>query len=60
MNNQGLILTYIIAVFVLCLALVLTGKPEQQAEYNHYCEMVEIYKDSGGEYGWPPFRGECE
>ena len=24
---------------------------------RQYCEMVEIYDRSGGEYGWPPYRG---
>lgn len=25
-----------------------------------YCEMTEIYKKTGGDYGWPPFDGDCE
>jgi len=27
-----------------------------------YCEMVEIHNETGGEYGWPPYRDniECE
>ena len=24
-----------------------------------YCEMVQAWHSSGGEYGWPPFEGEC-
>ena len=31
---------------------------ERQAE--HYCEMVELYHESGGEHGWPPYKGECD
>ena len=27
---------------------------QQQADL--YCEMVEIHKDTGGEYGWPDFN----
>lgn len=22
-----------------------------------YCEMVSIYQQSGGQYGWPDYRG---
>jgi len=25
-----------------------------------YCEMVQAWHSSGGEYGWPPFEGECD
>jgi len=31
---------------------------ERQAE--QYCKMVDIYHESGGEYGWPPYDGECD
>lgn len=24
---------------------------------RQYCEMVGIYKQTGGEYGWPDFKG---
>lgn len=32
---------------------------EQEGRYADYCEMVELYKSSGGEHGWPPYQGEC-
>ncbi len=34
-------------------------RSEQQVQRDHYCEMVEIYKQSGGQYGWPAYDGEC-
>jgi len=24
-----------------------------------YCAHVEAYKETGGRYGWPPYRGDC-
>ena len=33
-------------------------KDAQQAQ-SLYCEMVEAWHSSGGEFGWPPFEGEC-
>jgi len=27
---------------------------------SHYCQMVQAWHDSRGEFGWPPFNGECE
>jgi hypothetical protein len=33
-----------------------------QAERENYCEMVGIWDDTNGEYGWPPYDGRegCE
>jgi len=35
---------------------------EVQAERENYCEMVGIWDDTSGEYGWPPYDGRegCE
>ena len=36
--------------------------PDIQSELRLYCEMQQIHIDSGGEFGWPDFRGlrsEC-
>lgn len=30
---------------------------ELSTQQRHYCEMVAIFDQSGGEYGWPPFEG---
>ena len=32
----------------------------EQQEYERYCDMVEMYKQSNGDTGWPPYKGECE
>jgi hypothetical protein len=50
---------------LLILVFALTGCTDQNAplkpvfHQNQYCEMVQIYHDSKGEFGWPPFKGEC-
>ena len=33
---------------------------ELEQEQALYCEMVEAFKATGGEYGWPDYRGVYE
>lgn len=33
---------------------------DQVAQYDHYCDMVQLYKISGGKLGWPPYQGACD
>jgi hypothetical protein len=33
---------------------------DESAEYDKYCEMVEIYMATSGREGWPPYEGECK
>ena len=30
----------------------------EELEQNQYCEMVQLYRRSEGEFGWPPYKGE--
>lgn len=34
----------------------------QDAEKKHYCEMVQEFERSQGEYGWPAYKGteQCQ
>ena len=32
---------------------------EVVAADENYCHMVEVYKQTDGENGWPAYRGEC-
>lgn len=49
-----------------CLAIVFWGWQErglaieQQQQQDLYCEMVGIYKETKGEYGWPDYKGNAE
>lgn len=31
---------------------------EAERQVTEYCEMVELWKSSGGENGWPAYKGE--
>tara|TARA_Y100000593_G_scaffold94032_1_gene191289 strand:- start:66446 stop:66634 length:189 start_codon:yes stop_codon:yes gene_type:complete len=33
---------------------------ELQAQQKQYCEMVELHKESGGEYGYPDYQRNFE
>lgn len=53
---------FILATLV---AMGLVGRSDHQAEeleFRHYCRMVELHRRTGGELGWPDYRGladEC-
>lgn len=49
-------LAYLIAGIV---ALGVVGQMDFEdaiASENHYCEMVTLYKESNGQYGWPDYE----
>jgi len=33
---------------------------DRETARQHYCEMLEIWEETDGQYGWPPYKGECE
>jgi hypothetical protein len=33
---------------------------EEQRQVRVYCEMVDLWKQSGGKEGWPAFNGELD
>lgn len=41
---------------IILLAFALAGCEEPQAMADQYCEMVELHKTSGGDYGWPDYN----
>ena len=54
-------------ILLLCAALLaalgLAGNAdleEAERQRAHYCEMVDLYHETDGEYGWPPYNGNCE
>ena len=49
-------------VAALIAGLYVTGGDQSEAERHAelYCEMVDIWHETAGEYGWPPYKGECE
>ncbi len=58
-------LGYAIAVFFVFFflsSLLTTSEIEDmESEEDFYCEMVQIFKDSNGENGWPNYKcRDCE
>lgn len=43
-------------ILILAVGVVLTQPDDQDLELKHYCEMVQIYRDSNGEFGWPDYN----
>ena len=47
-------------VLILMVALMIHNQidapDDQDLALKHHCEMVQIYRDSGGEYGWPDYN----
>ena len=55
-----------LTTWVLCAGLVAAflagtladGQPDDLEQQRAlYCEMVETFKNTGGEYGWPDYKG---
>ena len=51
-------------VLLVCLAAMLVvdalpdGQPDDLEQQRAlYCEMVETFKNTAGEYGWPDYKG---
>lgn len=54
----------VVWVLAACLAAALLagawadGQPDDLDQQRAlYCEMVETFKNTGGEYGWPDYKG---
>lgn len=46
------------AFIALCALVGMSGDYEDRKQMDaHYCEMVKLYKNSGGENGWPDYEG---
>ena len=60
MKTQSAIL--IIVAPLLVASYVMGEQGEIDAKQANYCEMRSIYKNTGGEYGWPKLDGygECQ
>lgn len=49
----------VILVAIIIAALLYTLGHVGQVR-DPYCEMVTIYQQSGGQYGWPDYRGNYD
>jgi len=41
---------------IITLVTLSVGTDEPTAEQQNYCEMVDIWNDTQGEYGWPDYN----
>jgi hypothetical protein len=56
-RTQAIILGWTIGVFSV---IGIADNREAEIQRAHYCEMVQLHKDSNGALGWPAYDGECE
>jgi len=49
------------ALFLAMLSIVGNMEAEdRRQERDRYCQMLDIWNETDGEYGWPPYKGDCE
>lgn len=59
--ENGLFTGACLVFAALMLSWLIEGQPDElEREQALYCEMVETFKTTGGEYGWPDYRGVYE
>jgi hypothetical protein len=47
-------------LFWVVLAVGAMDAEDAELERDHYCRMVQVYEQTGGEYGWPDYGGVSE
>jgi len=57
---ERFILGATIAALIAGLYLTAPHTIEAQAEIDRYCEMIEAWKTSDGEHGWPDYNGNFD
>lgn len=55
-NVEGTLFVLMILFASLWLLWVLETEQPEPWQARQYCEMVQLYKDSNGENGWPDYR----
>ena len=54
----GALLGCLVVLGLITLGNVVDGQPDDLEQQRAlYCEMVETFKNTGGEYGWPDYKG---
>lgn len=49
---------YALVLLMLCAVYTVGLTPADEALLRHHCEMVQIYRESNGEYGWPDYNNQ--
>lgn len=59
--ENGLFTGACLVFATIMLSWLIDGQPDElEQEQALYCEMVATHKATGGEYGWPDYRGVYE
>lgn len=60
--NHHRVLIILFGAFLLAAVLVANtlDKRSEANERDLYCDMVQQFKDTNGQYGWPAYKGECK
>lgn len=55
---------FLFGIVLILLALLSHQNKQVISEHENYCEMVELFKSSNGENGWPDYKdiygNECK
>jgi hypothetical protein len=47
-------------LIVACILAVTSNMPdERDLSHKHYCEMVDIYRSTNGDFGWPDYNNSA-
>jgi len=57
---ERILMGAIVAVCLIGLYVTAPDQSEAERQAEQYCEMVRVWHETAGEYGWPPYDGECE
>lgn len=56
--KTGVVLGGLVVLGLIALGNVIGDQPDDLEQQRAlYCEMVETFKNTGGEYGWPDYKG---
>lgn len=47
------------AVCLVVLAMCGSGDEELARQHDDYCQMVQIFEETGGQRGWPDYNGNA-
>jgi hypothetical protein len=48
--------TFVLVSLLVIGVVAINAPDDQDLELKHHCEMVQIYRESAGEFGWPDYN----
>lgn len=57
---ERILMGAIVAALLAGLYITSGDQSEAERQAEQYCEMVQVWHETAGEYGWPPYKGECQ